>query len=112
MALVAGAPPTSPTPPAIPPTTAEQAHSDMDYRNPDQPIANLLPQADAVVAAWLPGSEGQGVAGALFGDYPFTGKLPYTWPRSVEQLPFDFENPPSAGSNAPLFPYGYNLHQD
>ncbi|MBU1970237.1 glycoside hydrolase family 3 C-terminal domain-containing protein, partial [Patescibacteria group bacterium] len=34
---------------------------------------------DAVVAAWLPGSEGQGVADVLFGDYPFTGTLPVTW---------------------------------
>ncbi|MFA6100241.1 MAG: glycoside hydrolase family 3 protein [Patescibacteria group bacterium] len=34
---------------------------------------------DAVIAAWLPGSEGQGVADALFGDYPFTGFLPVSW---------------------------------
>ncbi len=35
---------------------------------------------DAVVAAWLPGSEGSGVADVLFGDYPFTGILPVSWP--------------------------------
>lgn len=35
---------------------------------------------DAVVAAWLPGSEGDGVADVLFGDYPFTGILPVDWP--------------------------------
>ena len=34
---------------------------------------------DAVVASWLPGSEGQGVADVLFGDYPFTGVLPLPW---------------------------------
>ncbi|MFA5853481.1 MAG: glycoside hydrolase family 3 N-terminal domain-containing protein [Patescibacteria group bacterium] len=34
---------------------------------------------DAVVAAWLPGSEGQGVSDVLFGEYPFTGKLPVAW---------------------------------
>lgn len=34
---------------------------------------------DAVIAAWLPGSEGAGVADVLFGDYPFTGKLPVKW---------------------------------
>ncbi len=34
---------------------------------------------DAVVAAWLPGSEGQGVTDVLFGDYPFTGVLPVSW---------------------------------
>jgi beta-glucosidase len=35
---------------------------------------------DAVIAAWLPGSEGDGVADVLFGDYPFTGTLPVNWP--------------------------------
>lgn len=34
---------------------------------------------DAVVAAWLPGSEGQGVSDVLFGDYPFKGTLPIAW---------------------------------
>ncbi|MEK7105663.1 MAG: glycoside hydrolase family 3 N-terminal domain-containing protein [Patescibacteria group bacterium] len=37
-------------------------------------------QADAIIAAWLPGSEGAGVADVLFGDYPFTGILPVAWP--------------------------------
>jgi len=35
---------------------------------------------DALVTVWLPGSEGGGVADVLFGDYPFTGKLPLEWP--------------------------------
>lgn len=70
-------------------------------------ITEQLAQVDAVVAAWLPGSEGQGVADVLFGDYPFTGKLPYTWPRTVQQLPFDFATLPAEGSDAPLFPFGY-----
>ncbi|MFA7315059.1 MAG: glycoside hydrolase family 3 protein [Candidatus Magasanikbacteria bacterium] len=34
---------------------------------------------DAVVASWLPGSEGQGVADVLFGFFPFTGTLPVDW---------------------------------
>jgi beta-glucosidase len=34
---------------------------------------------DAIIAAWLPGSEGQGVADVLFGDFPFTGTLPVNW---------------------------------
>ncbi len=72
-------------------------------------ITDSLPFADAFVAAWLPGTEGQGVADVLFGDRPFTGKLPFTWPRSVEQLPFDLANLPSEGCEAPLFPYGYGL---
>lgn len=75
-------------------------------------ITDQLPIADAVVAAWLPGSEGQGVADVLFGDVPFTGTLPFTWMRSVEQLPFDFANLPTEGCAAPLFPYGYGLTYD
>jgi beta-glucosidase len=72
-------------------------------------ITDELPLADAWVAAWLPGSEGQGVADILFGDTDFTGKLSYSWPRSIEQLPFDFATLPSDGCDAPLFPYGYGL---
>ena len=49
-----------------------------------------------------------GVADVLFGDKPFTGKLPYTWPRSNDQLPFDFKNL-GTGDQGPLFPFGYGL---
>jgi beta-glucosidase len=72
-------------------------------------INDALDQADAFVAAWLPGTEGQGVADVLFGDQPFKGKLPYTWPRSMDQLPFDFSNLLTKGDAAPLFPFGYGL---
>ncbi|NDJ59601.1 MAG: hypothetical protein GYB67_00670, partial [Chloroflexi bacterium] len=72
-------------------------------------ISDFLLSADAFVAAWLPGTEGQGIADVLFGDQPFTGRLPYTWPRNIEQLPFDFDNLPSEGCDAPLFPFGYGL---
>jgi beta-glucosidase len=72
-------------------------------------LTDLLPLADAVVVAWLPGSEGAGVADALFGHAPFAGKLPFTWPRSVEQLPFDFAALPADGPDAPLFPFGFGL---
>ncbi|GAI25793.1 unnamed protein product, partial [marine sediment metagenome] len=44
---------------------------------------------NALIAAWLPGTEGQGVADVIFGDYAPTGKLSYTWPRSIEQLPIN-----------------------
>jgi beta-glucosidase len=67
------------------------------------PSGPPLPR-DAFVGAWLPGTEGQGMADVLFGDDPFIGKLPYTWPKSMDQVPF---NP--ASSEAPLFPYGYGL---
>ena len=72
-------------------------------------ITEKLPLADAWVAAWLPGTEGDGVAEVLFGQYPFTGKLSYTWPRSMDQLPFDFKNLPEQGCDGPLFDYGYGL---
>ena len=45
-------------------------------------IEDILPHADAVVAAWLPGSEGDGVADVLFGTYKPTGKLSFTWPKA------------------------------
>ncbi|RWW23687.1 hypothetical protein GW17_00012062 [Ensete ventricosum] len=65
----------------------------------------LLDKIDALVAAWLPGSEGGGVADVLFGDYDFEGVLPVTWFKSADQLPMN------AGHNAydPLFPLGYGL---
>ena len=43
-------------------------------------LGQALDDSDAFVAAWLPGTEGQGVADVLFGDHPFTGKLPREWP--------------------------------
>jgi len=73
-------------------------------------ITEQLPLADAWVAAWLPGTEGGSIADVLFGDYPFTGKLSYSWPRSNEQLPININN--SAGKTgcaAPLFPFGNGL---
>jgi beta-glucosidase len=68
-------------------------------------VAEHLDQWDAFVAAWLPGTEGQGVADVLFGGYGFTGKLPYTWPRSMGQVPYD-----STALGEPLFPFGYGLY--
>jgi beta-glucosidase len=73
-------------------------------------ITEQVPLADAWVAAWLPGTEGAGVTDGLFGDYPFTGTLPYTWPRSNDQLPLNTYNVGGlTGCAAPLFPYGYGL---
>lgn len=67
-------------------------------------INKELARSSAFVAAWLPGSEGQGVADVLFGDYSFTGKLAFTWPASTEQG-FNIGDQPYA----PLFAYGYGL---
>ena len=61
-----------------------------------------LDESDAFLAAWLPGTEGQGIADVLFGDYAPTGKLPRHWPRNMEQVPL-----PCIGK--PLFPYGFGL---
>lgn len=73
-------------------------------------ITSHFQKADAWVAAWLPGTEGAGVTDVLFGDYPFTGKLPYTWPRWDNQLPINFNNSTGlTGCDAPLFPYGFGL---
>jgi beta-glucosidase len=73
-------------------------------------ITGQLPLADAWVAAWLPGTEGGGIADVLFGEVPFTGKLAYSWPRSNEQLPINIHNiGDKIGCDAPLFPFGYGL---
>ncbi len=68
-------------------------------------LDEVLDVADALVAAWLPGTEGEGVADVLFGDYAPTGKLAYTWPRSMEQLPHGA----GRGGAGPLFDFGYGL---
>ncbi|RID68829.1 hypothetical protein BRARA_C00966 [Brassica rapa] len=62
-------------------------------------------EIDALVAAWLPGTEGQGVADVLFGDYGFTGKLARTWFRTVDQLPMNVGDP----HYDPLYPFGFGL---
>jgi beta-glucosidase len=72
-------------------------------------VSEWLDQVDGLVAAWLPGTEGQGVADVLFGAAPFTGRLPYTWPRAMEQIPFDFQQLAASGPRSPLCPYGCGL---
>eukprot|EP00250_Pteridium_aquilinum_P001744 c11960_g1_i1 orf=270-2141(+) len=52
-------------------------------------VEPYLPLMNALVAAWLPGSEGQGVADVLFGDYDFQGKSSRTWFKRVDQLPMN-----------------------
>ncbi|HSD12181.1 MAG TPA: glycoside hydrolase family 3 C-terminal domain-containing protein, partial [Patescibacteria group bacterium] len=74
-------------------------------------ITDELPKWDAAVAAWLPGSEGAGVADALFGASPFTGTLPLPWPRTVEQLPMTPDGRGRDGT-APLFPRGFGLKSE
>uniref|UniRef100_A0A6M2EEB5 beta-glucosidase n=1 Tax=Populus davidiana TaxID=266767 RepID=A0A6M2EEB5_9ROSI len=68
-------------------------------------IQPYLEKIDALVAAWLPGTEGQGVADNLFGDYGFTGKLARTWFKTVDQLPMNVGDP----HYDPLFPFGFGI---
>ncbi len=68
-------------------------------------IDGILGKADAIVAAWLPGTEGGGVADVLFGDYKPTGKLSFTWPRG-DSSSFARGNP----GYQTLFPFGHGLN--
>lgn len=65
-------------------------------------IGDVLDLCDAIVASWLPGTEAQGIADVLFGVQPFTGRLPYEWPQSMEQVRL-------RNGSAPLFPLSYGL---
>jgi beta-glucosidase len=68
-------------------------------------LDGVLDAATALVAAWLPGTEGGGVADALFGDAKPAGKLPHSWPRSMEQIPINVGD----ARYDPLFSYGFGL---
>jgi beta-glucosidase len=71
-------------------------------------VNDLINRSDAFVAAWLPGTEGFGIADVLFADvhgvakYDFRGTLPFAWPRSPCQDSF-------AAGTRPLFERGYGL---
>jgi len=71
-------------------------------------LDDVLPQADAVVEAWLPGTEGAGIADVLLGDAPFTGTTPYTWPATPEDAP---RTGRSACEGA-VYPVGYGLDRN
>jgi len=68
-------------------------------------INKALGMSDAFVAAWLPGSEGEGITDVIFGDYNPTGKLSHSWPKEMSQIPINFGDK----NYNPLFPYGYGL---
>ncbi|MFJ8023321.1 glycoside hydrolase family 3 protein [Streptomyces sp. NPDC096311] len=70
-----------------------------------QLIGDRLGGIDALVASWLPGTEGDGVADVLYGKRAFTGQLPVTWPKSETQLPINVGD----ASYDPQFPYGWGL---
>jgi beta-glucosidase len=68
-------------------------------------IASHLAAADAWVAAWLPGTEGDGIADFLVGDHAPTGKLSHSWPRTQAQAAVNVGDP----GYDPLFPIGHGL---
>jgi len=72
-------------------------------------ITKQLEQADAFVAAWFPGSEGDGIGEVLFGDYDFKGKLPHSWPKSEEDYKGKYGPNFWDASIEPLFPLGFGL---
>ncbi|WP_214409254.1 glycoside hydrolase family 3 protein [Sphaerisporangium fuscum] len=70
-----------------------------------QIVTGQLGEIGALVASWLPGSEGAGVADVLFGRRPFTGRLPVSWPASADQVPVNVGD----ADYHPLYPFGWGL---
>ena len=68
-------------------------------------INKHIDQWDGFIAAWLPGIAGEGITDVLFGDYAPTGKLSYSWPKTIDQLPLNEGD----SDYDPLFPFGYGL---
>jgi beta-glucosidase len=68
-------------------------------------IPDFTSRADAILVAWLPGTEGMGVIDVLFGEYKPTGKLSFSWPGSEENIPVNVGDK----NYKPLFPFGYGL---
>lgn len=66
-------------------------------------VTDQIPHWDALVQAWLPGSEGAAVADVLYGKYGFEGTLPVTWPIAADALPVA-DHPENV-----LFPYGAGI---
>jgi beta-glucosidase len=72
-------------------------------------VTNQIEKSDAFIAAWLLGSEGDGVAEVLFGDFNFSGKLPHSWPALLEDYKGKYG--PNFWNNSlqPLYPFGFGL---
>ena len=68
-------------------------------------LTNILTLSDAIVASWLPGTEGEGVADVIFGDFNPVGKLTHSWPRNMNQIPINYGDQ----NYDPLFPYKFGL---
>jgi beta-glucosidase len=68
-------------------------------------LDDVISDANAFVACWLPGTEASGITDVIFGDYDFTGKLSHTWPSTISQEPINWGD----SQYLPLFPYGFGL---
>lgn len=69
-------------------------------------ITEYLDDFDALIMAWLPGTQGEGVADVLFGEYDFTGRLNYTWMKDPADIGEKFEE---GNEEKVLFPVGFGL---
>jgi beta-glucosidase len=72
-------------------------------------VTPQIEQSDAFVVAWLPGSEGDGIAEVLYGEHDFKGKLPHSWPNSVDDYKGKYGPNFWDYSIKPLFPLGFGL---
>lgn len=72
-------------------------------------VTNELKKVDAFIAAWFPGSEGDGIAEVLFGEHNFKGKLPHSWPVSEEDYNGKYGPNFWDDSIKPLFPLEFGL---
>ena len=68
-------------------------------------VNDALNNSNAFIAAWLPGTEGEGITDVVFGDFDFSGKLSMTWPKSMEQIPINYGD----SDYDPLFKFGFGL---
>ena len=67
-------------------------------------VDEVIDNSNAFLVAWLPGTEGGGVADILFGEKNLQGKLSFSWPKVMEDIPCNFDN-----NCEPLFPLGFGL---
>ena len=65
-------------------------------------VTDEIDKWDGFIAAWLPGTEGSGVADVLFGDHKPSGKLSFSWPKSMDQFPID-------PTDSHLYKFGFGL---
>ncbi|KGL61180.1 MULTISPECIES: glycoside hydrolase family 3 N-terminal domain-containing protein [unclassified Polaribacter] len=72
-------------------------------------VTDQIETSDAFMATWLLGSEGDGVAEIIFGDFNFSGKLPHSWPKSEEDYKGKYGPNFWDKTIQPLYPLGYGL---